>query len=69
LKGAKMSLKTIGGLWIKEGKKGKFFSGNITLNYGTPEEIKLNIMIFKNDKKEKENQPEYKIVTKVDDEP
>ena len=47
----------IGALWLKEGKKGKFFSGSIEL-----EGIKTQIVIFKNTNKTKENHPDYNIL-------
>jgi len=47
----------IGGLWLKTSKKGtKFFSGSITLD-----DVKTSILVFKNNKKEKENSPDYQI--------
>jgi len=48
-------MKRIGGLWLKEGKNGKFFSGNVEVGG-----IKQGILIFRNDKKEG-NQPDYNI--------
>ena len=54
--------KTIGALWLKEfekdGQKKKMFSGELDLGaLGT-----VGIAVFKNEKKDKENQPDYKIV-------
>jgi uncharacterized protein (DUF736 family) len=54
--------KTIGALWVKEyekdGQKRKMFSGELDLGVlGT-----VGIAIFKNEKKDKENQPDYRIV-------
>lgn len=48
----------IGALWVRESQDGrKFMSGLIeTLN------ADVQIAVFKNDKKEKENQPDYNIV-------
>ena len=46
----------IGALWIKEGQNGKFMSGNVEING-----VKHPILVFKNTKKEKDNQPDYKI--------
>lgn len=48
-------MKRCGGLWLKEGKNGKFFSGQVEVN-GT----KQGILIFKNTQKEG-NQPDYHI--------
>ena len=54
--------KIIGALWLKEyekeGVKKKMMSGEIDLGaLGS-----VRIAVFKNDKKEKENQPDYRIV-------
>lgn len=42
----------IGGLWLKEGKKGKFFSGK----FGN-----ANVLIFKNTNKKEAKHPDYEI--------
>lgn len=48
----------IGALWIRETQEGKkFMSGLIETLNGD-----VQIAVFKNDKKEKENQPDYNIV-------
>lgn len=48
----------IGALWLKETKDGKkYFSGVLEDLRG-----EIRIAIFKNDRKEKENQPDYQIV-------
>ena len=47
----------IGALWLKEKDGKKFFSGQIEYPG-----VKLNFAIFKNEKKEKDGQPDYKIV-------
>ncbi len=54
--------KTVGALWLREfekdGKKRKMMSGELDLGaLGT-----IKIAVFKNDKKEKDNQPDYRIV-------
>ena len=58
--------KTIGALWIKEyekdGKKRKMMSGELDL--GALGAVK--IAVFKNEKKEKDNQPDYRIVLSSD---
>ena len=48
---------SIGGLWIKQGKNGKFMSGKITQMNGQD----LNIIVFKNDKGDNERRPDYRI--------
>ncbi len=48
----------IGALWLKETKDGKkYFSGVLEDLRG-----EIRIVIFKNDRKEKENQPDYQII-------
>ena len=54
--------KTVGALWVREyerdGQKRKMLSGEIDL--GILGSVK--IAVFKNDNKEKDNQPDYRIV-------
>ncbi len=48
----------IGALWLKESKDGKkYFSGVLEDLRG-----EIRIAVFKNDRKEKENQPDYQII-------
>lgn len=48
----------IGALWLKETKDGKkYFSGVLEDLRG-----EIRIAVFKNDRKEKENQPDYQII-------
>ncbi|AEA33646.1 hypothetical protein [Hippea maritima] len=54
--------KTVGALWLREyekdGKRRKMMAGELDLGaLGT-----VKIAVFKNEKKEKENQPDYRIV-------
>lgn len=49
--------KNMGALWIKTSKNGnKFFSGVVEMDGK-----KKKIVIFKNNRKEKDNQPDYQI--------
>lgn len=48
--------KSIGALWIKTGKNGEYWTGNIELPDGT----KQNVIIFRNGFKEN-NQPDFRI--------
>ena len=48
----------IGALWVKQSQKGDFFTGRITTDSG--EEIK--IVVFKNNYKNNEKQPDYTIL-------
>lgn len=48
-------LKRVSGLWLKDGKKGKFMSGQTDAE--VPSGAKL--LIFKNEKKSSEKQPDY----------
>ena len=55
--------KTVGALWIEEytdknGKKAKMLSGELDLGvFGS-----VSVGVFKNTRKEKDNQPDYRIV-------
>jgi len=49
-----------GGLWIKEGKKGKFFSGEITFQYNG-HSVTLKMLGFKNEQKEGQR-PDYNLL-------
>ena len=48
----------IGALWLKESKSGNKFMGGVIEVNGE----KINIVVFKNNYKEKENHPDYKIL-------
>jgi hypothetical protein len=48
----------IGALWVKEGQKGDFYKGFITLENGE----RLNILVFKNTYKNNEKQPDFQIL-------
>jgi len=49
-----------GGLWIKEGKNGKFLSGSLHFDM-MGRRIEVNFLSFKNDRKEGK-QPDYNIL-------
>jgi hypothetical protein len=51
-----MAEKSIGGLWVKDSNKGKFFSGVIEIDGK-----RTSIVVFKNKFKEEEKHPDYKI--------
>lgn len=53
-----MENKNIGALWIKESEKGDFFTGHIVNDNGE----KIKIVVFKNNYKNKETQPDYQIL-------
>lgn len=47
----------LGALWFKEGKQGKFMAGKITID-----DQDIKIMVFKNEYKNADNHPDYKVV-------
>jgi len=51
----------IGALWVKEGKKGDFYSGYIEVENGGKKE-KIRIVVFKNNYKNKETSPDFQIL-------
>jgi hypothetical protein len=64
---AEFKKKNAGGMWIREGKKGKFLSG--VFEPEGREGPRFQFMAFKNDYKEEgSKQPDYKIVVSEDDE-
>ena len=52
---SELSEREIGALWRKDGKK-PFYSGNLTIG-----DEKVEIVIFKNEFKEKDTQPDLRI--------
>lgn len=47
----------IGSLWLKDSAKGaKYMSGVIKIN-----QVEVNVVVFKNNNKKKENHPDYQI--------
>ena len=48
----------IGALWKKENEKGEFFTGYIKLD----NDEKIKIVVFKNNYKNKDTQPDYQIL-------
>lgn len=55
------SKNNLGSLWLKQGKNSKYLSGKIVLQDSNGESITQNIIVFKNQYKEKDNQPDYVI--------
>jgi hypothetical protein len=55
------NLKKLSGLWMKDGKKGKFMTGS--LNSEAMDWIENNgpckLLVFKNDRKEDDKHPDY----------
>lgn len=54
------------GLWIKDGKKGKFMSGKVG---SEPIPAGVKLFIFKNEKKQGENDPDYTLHFATGDDP
>ena len=59
-----MSLKRISGLWLKDGQSGKFMSGKTE----TPIPAGTRLLVFKNDRKQKDSDPDYVLNLATDDE-
>lgn len=50
-----MALRIAGAGWIKQGAKAKYISAQLI----TDDKVKINFLIFKNTRKQKEGQPDY----------
>ncbi len=61
-----MALKKIGALWIRQGKKGKFLSGELQLE--GRDGPKISVLVFKETDKKNQKGPDYTI-NQSDDEP
>ncbi len=48
-------MKKLGVLWLKEKEGKKYFTGNIEVSYKET----IPLVVFKNEKKEKESHPDY----------
>jgi uncharacterized protein (DUF736 family) len=55
-------MKNIGVLWTKKSEKGTYLSGVLNDLRGD-----IRIAVFKNDRKEKDSQPDYRIVVITDE--
>ena len=53
----------VGALWKKESATQKYFSGHIKVDDGMGSEELLKVVIFKNNYKEKDNHPDFRIYT------
>jgi len=58
-----MGLKKVGALWLKEGAKGKYMSGEIEVG-----DQKISVLVFRNDKDGQEKRPDYRVFVPEDDE-
>lgn len=63
--------KNVGGLYLKETSTGmKYFSGGVFLDQlslgAKDKDGRVRIAIFRNDRKEKETQPDYNIVAELE---
>ena len=53
----------VGALWKKESPTQKYFSGHIKVDDGMGGDELLKVVIFKNNYKEKDNHPDFRIYT------
>ena len=53
----------VGALWKKESSTQKYFSGHIKVDDGMGSEELVKVVIFKNNYKEKDNHPDFRIYT------
>lgn len=53
----KKSPDELGALWVRAGKDGKYFTGNITIN-----DVVYPIVCFPNDRKKNDKQPDWRIL-------
>lgn len=56
------TMEKLGALWLKEGKKGKFMSGDLRVGADT-----IPVLIFKNQYKTAANHPDYVVMRPVAD--
>ena len=62
-----MALAKCGALWLKEGAKGKFLSGEIDLSEIGEDVKTLDVLVFKNDKGDNPKRPDYTINRRIDE--
>jgi|GEM_PF-1133815 len=55
------SKREIGALWKREGKTQKYLAGHITFSDEFGSEKRLDVQIFANKNKEKDNQPDFRV--------
>jgi len=65
-KSSEWQKREVGALWKKESPTQKYFSGHIKVDDGMGGEELLKVVIFKNNYKEKDNHPDFRIYS-VDD--
>ena len=58
-----MALKRISGLWLKSGKRGSYMTGGTT----EPIPAGAKLLVFKNDRKQSDNDPDYTLHLATDD--
>ena len=58
-----MGIKKVSGLWLKDGKNGKYMSGDVK----DPIPAGSKLMVFKNDRKRDDRDPDYTLNISIDD--
>lgn len=58
------NFRRVSGLWLKDGKRGKFFSGKVG---DQPIPAGAKLFVFRNDKKQGDSDPDYILNVATDD--
>lgn len=59
------SEREVGALWLKQSPNQKYFSGHVTIQDDLGEDIKLQVVVFRNKNKQKDNHPDFRIYKSV----
>ena len=59
------SEREVGALWLKQSPNQKYFSGHVTVEDEFGDEKKLQVVVFRNRNKQKDNHPDFRIYKSV----